>query len=196
MAFIGTVPEDQATGATAGMYDADRQAFGRLPNFTLAFASRPEVYAAWRQLNGAIKASMELRRYELATIAAARQLRSSYCMLAHGSVLLDQFLDADELTAVVADQRNAGLSATEVAVMDFAAKVADDATAIHQEDVERLRSAGLSDAEILDVVLAAAARCFFSTTLEALGVEPDAAYAELDPGVRDALTVGRTIAQS
>jgi len=43
-----------------------------------------------------------------------------------------------------------------------------------------LRSLGLTDAELMDVVLAAAARCFFSKTLDALGVEPDAKYAQLD----------------
>ena len=58
----------------AEMYDVDREAFGGLPNFTKAFSLRPEVYAAWRQLNGAIKANMDLRRYELATLAAARRL--------------------------------------------------------------------------------------------------------------------------
>ena len=55
-------------------------------NHERAFAERPEVYAAWQQLNGSIKAGMDLRRYELATLAAARRLRSSYCCLAHGSV--------------------------------------------------------------------------------------------------------------
>jgi hypothetical protein len=40
-------------------------------------------------------------------------------------------------------------------------------------------------------VLAAVARCFFSETLDALGFEPDAKYAELDPPLRDALAVGR-----
>jgi uncharacterized peroxidase-related enzyme len=195
MAFIETVPEDQATGATAEMYEADQEAFGHLPNFTLAFSHRPAVYAAWRELNGAIKGSMDLRRYELATVAAAGQLRSSYCTLAHGSVLIDKFLDAESVKAVVADHRRAGLSATDVAVMGLAERVADDASAIQQADIEQLRSAGLSDGEIVDVVLAAAARCFFSKTLDALGVEPDAKYADLDPGVRDALTVGRAIAQ-
>jgi len=67
---------------------------------------------------------------------------------------------------------------------------------VQQTDIERLRSAGLSDADIVDVVLAAAARCFFSKTLDALGVEPDAKYADLDPGVRDVLTVGRAIAKA
>ena len=68
-------------------------------NLEQAFALRPEVYAAWQQLNGAIKAGMDLRRYELVTLAAARRLRSSYCALAHGSVLASQF-DRDRALAV------------------------------------------------------------------------------------------------
>jgi alkylhydroperoxidase family enzyme len=96
---------------------------------------------------------------------------------------------------VVTDHRAAGLGATDVAVMDLAEKVVDDATAVEQADIDRLRSAGLSDAEIFDVVLTATARCFFSKTLDALGVEPDVKYADLDPDVRDVLTVGRAIAK-
>jgi uncharacterized peroxidase-related enzyme len=195
MTFVETVPEDQAAGPTADMYATDEATFGFLPNFTRAFSLRPDVYSAWRELNGAIKSGMDLRRYELATVAAARRLRSSYCTLAHGSVLLDKFLDADSVKAVVADHRHAGLSEADVAVMDLAEKVADDAGSIRQADIDRLRSAGLSDEEIIDVVLAAAARCFFSKALDALGVEPDAKYRELDSGLRDELTVGRAIAQ-
>jgi uncharacterized peroxidase-related enzyme len=195
MTFIDTVPGADATGAVAEMYAVDREIFGRLPNFTKAFSSRPEVYAAWRQLNGAIKANMDLRRYELATVAAARRRRSSYCMLAHGSVLMDKFLEPDAVRALVEDPRAAGLEPVDVAVMDLADKVALDATSVAQEDVERLRSFGLTDAEILDVVLAAAARCFFSKTLDAIGAEPDASYSELEPAVRDTLTVGRAIAR-
>jgi uncharacterized peroxidase-related enzyme len=196
MTFTQTVPEASATGAVAQMYETDRAAFGLLPNFTQAFSLRPEVYAAWRQLNGAIKANMDLRRYELATIAAARRLRSSYCMLAHGSVLMDKFLEPDALRAVVGDHRTAELAPVDVAVMDLADKVAQDATAVTEEDIQRLRDHGLGDDDIFDVVLAAAARCFFSKTLDAAGVAPDAKYADLDAGVRDSLTVGRTIAQA
>jgi hypothetical protein len=62
MTFIESVSEDQATGAVAAMYETDRQTFGHVPNLTKAFSLRPDVYAAWRQLNGAIKANMDLRR--------------------------------------------------------------------------------------------------------------------------------------
>jgi uncharacterized peroxidase-related enzyme len=195
MAFIETVSESSATGAVAELYELDRENFGYLPNFTRVFSLRPEAYAAWRALNGAIKSGMDLRRYELATVAAARRLRSSYCTLAHGSVLMDKFLDANALQAVVNDHHTAGLEPVDVAVMDLADKVAQDATSVSQDDVDRLRSLGLSDAEILDIVLAAAARCFFSKVLDGLGAEPDARYADLDPDLRDTLTVGRPIAE-
>ncbi len=46
----------------------------------------------------------------------------------------------------------------------------------------------------MDVVFAAAARCFFSKTLDALGVLPDSRYRALEPGLREALVVGRPIA--
>jgi uncharacterized peroxidase-related enzyme len=195
MTFIDTVPEDEATGAVAAMYETDRQVFGHLPNLTRGFSLRPDVYAAWRELNGAIKANMDLRRYELATVAAASRLRSSYCTLAHGSVLLDRFLDPAEVRAVAGDGDAAELDPVDAAIVDVADKVALDATAVTQADVDRLRSLGLTDTEILDVVLAAAVRCFFSKVLDGLGIEADAKFAQLDPELRDALTVGRPIAE-
>ena len=161
-------------------------------NYERAFEERPEVYAAWQQLNGAIKAGMDLRRYELATLAAARRLRSSYCCLAHGTVLIDRF--GAPVREIALDHRAAGLDEIDVAVMDLAERVVDDATSIGESDLQRLRDLGLSDTEIMDVVLAASARCFFSKTLDALGVLPDASYAELDPELRKALVVGRPIA--
>ncbi len=193
MTFIEAVPESAAGGSAAEMYETDRDAFGFLPNFTRAFSLRPDVYRAWRQLNGAVKANMDPRRYELATMAAARRLRSSYCALAHGRVLVDNYLDADTVTRLMADHRRAGLAEVDVAVMDLAEKVAADATSVDSQDIERLRGLGCSDADILDVVLAAAARCFFSKALDALGAAPDALYSELDPSLRAALTVGRAI---
>jgi uncharacterized peroxidase-related enzyme len=193
MTFIETVPAEGAPADVAQMYDTDRELFGHVPNFTRAFSQRPAIYAAWRQLNGSIKATMDLRRYELATLAAAAQLRSSYCCLAHGSVLADQFLPAEAVQALVADHRAGGLSEQEVAVMDLAEKVAADASQVSEADVERLLELGLDDGEILEVVAAAAARCFFSKALDALGVAPDAKYAGLRPELRDALTVGRPI---
>jgi uncharacterized peroxidase-related enzyme len=194
MTFIETIPDADASGAVADLYESERGSSGEVPNSTKAFSLRPDVYAAWRQLVEAIRDGMDLRRYELATVAAARRLRSSYCMLAHGSVLADRFLEPDAVRAVAIDHRTAGLDAVDVAVMDLADQVVADASSVTQADIDRLRSLGLSDEEVADVVLAAAVRCFFSKVLDGLGAQPDPHYADLDPGLRDALTVGRPIA--
>ena len=163
-------------------------------NYERAFADRPDVYAAWQQLNGAIKAGMDLRRYELATFAAAQRLRSSYCSLAHGTVLHERF--GEPVAAIARDRRSAGLDEVDLAVMGLAERVVDDAQSIGEDGLQPLRDLGLSDAEIMDVVLAAAARCFFSKTLDALGVRPDAEYREMEPEMREALVVGLPIADA
>lgn len=77
--------------------------------------------------------------------------------------------------------------------MQFAGKVVRDATSISSGDIEGLRSYGLSDQEIFDVAAAAAARCFFSKMLDALGAQPDSPYSEIEPGLRKSLLVGRQI---
>ena len=197
MTFIETVPEDAAPEAVGQLYETVRGSYGYLTNFAEAFSLRPEVFSAWLKLNGAIKANVDLRRYELATLAAARLLRSSYCALAHCAILVDQYLQpGEDLEAIASDHRSAGLDAVDVAVMDFAERVVEDASAITAAEFEHLRALGLSDADIFDVALAAAARCFFSKTLDALGVQPDGKFSALDPGLREALVVGRPIAEA
>jgi alkylhydroperoxidase family enzyme len=163
-------------------------------NYERAFEARPDVYAAWGELLAAIKANMDLRRYELATLAAAQRLRSSYCSLAHGKVLIERF--DEPVLQIATDRSEAGLDDVDLAVMDLAERVVDDATAIDEADLQRLRDLGLSDEEIMDVVLTAAVRSFWTKTLDALGVQPDASYSELEPELREALAVGRPIADA
>ena len=194
MAFIELPDVQDVDGEAAEMFAADQRALGYVANLTRLFALRPAVYQAWQQLSQAVRANMDPREYELATLAGARRLRSSYCALAHGKVLRDRFYNADTVAGLVTDHRRAGLDQADVAMMDFAGKVAADAASVTAADVATLRASGRPDDGILDVALAAAARCFFSTVLEAMGTEPDAAYrAELEPGLRQALTVGRPI---
>jgi alkylhydroperoxidase family enzyme len=163
-------------------------------NYERAFEERPDVYAAWGQLLGAIKANMNLRRYELATLAAARRLRSTYCSLAHGQVLIEQF--GEPVLQIARDRSSAGLDEVDLAVRELAERVVDDATSIDDADLQRLRDLRLTDPEIMDVILAAAARSFWTKTLDALGVQADASYRELDPELRDVLVVGRPIAEA
>ncbi|MDH2325515.1 hypothetical protein QCN27_01400 [Cereibacter sp. SYSU M97828] len=160
------------------------------PNWMETFSHRPELLDAWIVLLGCIKIRMQPLRYELVTVAAAMALKSSYCALAHGSVLRDHLSD-DEILAIL---RVGPTDPLDREIMAFARAIVLDASAIRAEDTDRLRNAGLEDAEICDIAAAAAARCFFSKYVDALGAEPDAVYAGLPEALRIALTPGRPIA--
>ena len=63
--------------------------------------------------------------------------------------------------------------------------------------MDGLRAAGLSDADIADVVYAAAARCFFTRVLDGLGARLDQQTAQaFEPGQLASMIVGRPVAES
>lgn len=192
--FIDAPDEPTVDGEVATWYQRQRDSWGYLPNYAPAFATRPDVAEAWNVLNGSIMRHMDRRRYELVTIAAARAYRSTYCMAAHCKFLRDTCDDEATMRAIAADPSGADLEPTDRAVVELATQVALDASSVTAADVQRLRDHGLDDPEIVDVVLAAAARAFFTKVLDALGVQADAQLGEmLDPEVRRQVTVGRPI---
>lgn len=137
---------------------------------------------------------MDPRLYEPATVAAATAIRSSYCSLVHGHILAASYYPAEKVASIAAGEVSDALDAADAAVVRFARKVALEAEKITQEDVDGLRDLGFSDTEVFNVVVAAAARCFFSKVLDATGTLPDAAPHGMPDQLRAALTVGRKIA--
>jgi len=192
MPFIDA-PDAAASEQTAKLYAEAEANYGYVPNMVKAFGYRPDVMKNWSALLSSIKANMDLRRYELVTMAAAKEMKSSYCLLAHGSVLLRDIFTAEALRQVVDDPDAAAIDEAERTIMRFAAKVVHDASSIKSTDIDELTQHGLSDAEIFDIVTAAAVRCFFSKTLDALGVQADSAYEKLDSDLKTALVIGRPI---
>lgn len=112
-------------------------------------------------------------------------------MLAHGALLRKNFFDAEQLASIAKDFHNAGLPPEEVAMMDLAQKISMQAHEVTEQDIEGLRQYGLSDEEILDVILASAARNFFSKSLDSLNVAPDEIYKQLEPELIQLFSRGR-----
>lgn len=197
MAFISTIPVDQATGEVKALYEQTQATLGYVPNHMKVFSHRPQVRKAASTLLATIRDHLEPRKLELINIAVAGALRNSYCMLAHGQILRDQFYSPEQLTAIALDFTTAELAPADVAMMAFAAQLTRDATAITEDHIQGLRDHGFSDAEIFDIAAAAGFRCFFSKILDALGAEPDAVYTQqLEDDLRRQLTVGRPISHN
>jgi len=192
MAFIDTISASWVTGEAFAMYDRQQKHYGYVPNYATVFSHRPEVMRRWAELLAAIKRPMELRRFELATFAAAHELKSTLCTLAHGKALLAFFSTADVI-AMARGETPSSLTAAEAALMRFARAVARDASSVTAGDVAELKGHGFSDAEVFDIAATAAGRAFFTKIIESLGVACDAPLGEMDASLREALTVGRPI---
>jgi uncharacterized peroxidase-related enzyme len=185
--FIQTISEAEAEGKLRGIYEGDRESLGYVPNHAQVFSLRPDVLEAWRGFQGSIRKNLRLRTYELVTLAAAQALNCRYCLLAHGAILTKNGVGLDQLRAILTDFHDAGLEPAEVAMMDFAQKIARSANEMTQADVDALRAQGFEDVEILDIALTATMRAFASKTFNALGAGSDAVYDELEGQLNDLL---------
>jgi uncharacterized peroxidase-related enzyme len=192
--FISGIDEDDAAGDLAGYYQAQRAAWGFLPNYARAFSTRPDVAEAWGVLSRAVRDGMDRRLFEISTVAAARARRSTYCTAAHSKFLRDVCGDEATMRAICEHPDGSSLQGRDQAAYELAAAVAGDASAITQEQIDGARAGGLSDADVADVVFAAAARCFFTAVLDGLGAQLDRQTAsEFSPELLPTLVVGRPV---
>ena len=127
MPYLQTVPPQESAGEVKALYDADLAAQGYVANYTQAFSLRPEVLRGWQALKDAITAGMEPRLYELATVAAASAIRSSYCSLVHGRILATSYYPAEAVASIAEDTAAETLDAADAAVVRLARKVAAEA---------------------------------------------------------------------
>jgi len=175
--WIASIPPEDATGLLRELYDEDERELGHVATHTLVFALHPEVFDRSRLVTRELRLKMPPRRYELIQLAVSLALQTPACSVVHGALLRRREFGADELRSILADYRSAELEPSEVAIMSYAQKISG-AERAEREDIETLRHHGLSDVEILDITLAAAARNFFARIFNALGVEPEPAYLE------------------
>ncbi|NYD65511.1 carboxymuconolactone decarboxylase family protein [Agromyces atrinae] len=173
MTIIRPTNDHELDDRVAEIYASDIDDQGFVAAHTRIMTINIDAYDAWENLIGAIAASMGKRRYELVTLAAALGARSTHCRLAHGKKTLS-IVDEGDLVAIARDYRSApSLSAAEITMMEFAEKVSSDASSMTDDDSSRLRGAGFTDREIVDIALAAAARNYYSRAIQALAVPVD-----------------------
>ena len=190
--FIDPIPRESAEGLAGEIYEKAEADMGFLPGLVQVFSHHPEAFKAWDQLIAVLYEGMDRQRCELATLAAARAMKSTACAVAHGRTLKNRFFTSPEVVQIVTDHRHAGLDRTDVAVIDFAEKAATDPTAINQEDIDGLKALGLTDRDVFDIVYAVAARAFLTTLVETLGMSAERPWVDdLEPDLLDLLTVGR-----
>ncbi|MFN3400897.1 MAG: carboxymuconolactone decarboxylase family protein [Ferrovibrio sp.] len=191
--YLKTIEENGAAGKVAEIYAAQKAQLGFVMSAAQCLTTREDLLPAYTDFVNTMRGGFTLspRDWRIITLIAAREVRSTYCSMVYGKQLIADLGSKEMVLAVQRDFRTAGLSDRDVAMLVYAEKVARDATRVTQADIDALRAAGFTDANISDIALCAAFRCFIGRFFDAVGAGPEAAFIDDDPAWRDTLTVGR-----
>jgi uncharacterized peroxidase-related enzyme len=190
--FIKTVEPEEAVGEIAELYRAETASMGVVMQATQCWSARPDVILPIEKLLHQIRDgfSLGVLNFRLITLVAAKFVPSSYCTHVYFQVL-SQALGREKTLAISRDYKNAGLADKEVAMLDYAAQISQDASLVTEADIQKLHSHGFSDLNIADIALAASFRAFLSRYFDAVGATVEPQFLDADPTVREELSVGR-----
>jgi uncharacterized peroxidase-related enzyme len=191
---VGFLSVAEPTAAGRQLIDEDVAELGYAMNVSRLWAYQPATMAGLfdllRQVNSA--GDLSVRQRLILVTACASAFGDSYCSLAWGTKLA-KASDAPTAAAVLRGDDD-GLSVSERVMARWARQVARDPNATGEAQVQALRDAGFTDAQIFTITVFVALRLAFSTVNDALGARPDAALGSATPrAVLDAVTFGRPI---
>jgi RNA polymerase sigma-70 factor (ECF subfamily) len=153
-----------------------REHLGFVPNVFRAQSGRPEaieaeVDAIRLLLFGEEHLTHTQKEQILLVVSAAN--RNTYFVAVHTEILAAVGVPPETADRLVLNHRNAGLNEANVALLDFARKLAGEPTAIAIQDWTTLRTNGYGDEEILEAVVITALTNFLNTVQFGIGALPD-----------------------
>lgn len=191
--YLKTIDESEAAGKIAEIYAAQKAQLGFVMSAARCLTSREDLLPVYTDFVNTMRGNFTLspRDWRIITLIAAREVKSTYCSMVYGKQLIADLGSKDMVLAVQRDFRHSGLPPRDVVMLTYAEKVARDASQVTQADIDSLRKAGFTDANISDIALCAAFRCFIGRFFDAVGAGPEAAFLDDDPAWKATLTVGK-----
>lgn len=176
MAWIRTVPRDEATGKLKEEYERAERERGALAHMHTITSLHPGMLDAhldlYEQTHFA-EGPLSRRERELVATVVSRENRCAYCV-AHHADAFGRHAPEPGLQAIVAtDYTRANLSPRERALADHAVLLTRTPGKVTQADVEKLRAAGLDDRAVLDLTLVVAYFNFANRLANGLGLTAD-----------------------
>lgn len=178
MPRIQPIHPDAATGETATHYATTKKLFGRVPNLFATAGNAPSTLGAMLGMFANVgKGTLGAKVGEQIAIAVAQSNGCGYCLSAHSAIGTMHGLPPAELAAAKAatsaTPKTAALLRLAVAINTARGKVSDAVLA-------EARSAGITDAEIVEVVGHVALNVFTNYLNNVSGTEIDFPVVALD----------------
>ncbi len=127
---------------------------GFVPNVFLALAHRPEEFRAFFAYYDALmekEGGLTKAEREMIVVATSSANNCLYCVIAHGAALRIRARNPLIADQVATNYRRGDITARQKAMLDFAVKVALNASKVEDTDFETVRKYGFSDEDIWDI---------------------------------------------
>jgi uncharacterized peroxidase-related enzyme len=128
---------------------------GFVPNVFRALAWRPDEFRAFFQYHDALmdkeSPSLSMAEREMIVVATSARNQCQYCVIAHGAIVRIRARNPQLADQLASNYRKADITPRQLAMLDFAVKIAKRADAIDDKDFARLREAGFDDDDIWDI---------------------------------------------
>lgn len=127
---------------------------GFIPNVFLAYARRPAEFRAFFAYHDALmdkQGGLTKAEREMIVVATSSANQCLYCVVAHGAILRIRAKDALLADQVAVNYRKADIAPRQMAMLDLAMKVSQDAAAVTEADFQQLQAHGFDDDDIWDI---------------------------------------------
>ena len=154
-----TVPaRESAPEASKPMLDAVEKQLGVVPNLFRLVSLSPAALQGFLGMNGALAKTLDLKTRERIALAVAQINGCNYCLSAHTYLGLNLAkIDAAEITL---NRSGASSDAKANAAVTFAAKITRARGNVSDADVQAVKAAGFTDAQIVEIVAIVAENVF------------------------------------
>ena len=177
MARVQVVNPQTATGAAKDLLDAVQAQLGITPNFIRVLANSPKSLEGFLGLYGALGGiSLDKAMQERIALAVAESNGCQYCVSAHTAIGRGAGLSNEEMALNRAGDSNEAKAA---AVLALAKALNANLGDLTTGEFDAARAAGLSDAEIVEVITVVALNVFTNILGKATQVEIDFPKVEL-----------------
>jgi uncharacterized peroxidase-related enzyme len=174
MAWIRFVEEEEATGKLKEFYEHIRRTRGKIANILKVQSLNPEALKAHLDLYLTLmfgKSGLtRIQREMIATVVSVTN-NCDYCATHHGEALLRLTKNTELVRRLKSDINNVNLTPKDHAVLKYTVKLTKNPSKLYVKDIEELRQAGFSDADILDINLVTSYFNFVNRIALGLGVK-------------------------
>jgi alkylhydroperoxidase family enzyme len=154
MALVQTTLPEKAEGKLAELYAEVEQMFGMVPNNVRMLGVSPPLLENQLQLIGHYMGHPTLTTPFLAMVRmlVSKARHSPYCQNLNSGLLLKAGFTKEQIAAMQADPAQVPLDEKQKTLLLFVLKACDNPHSVSAEDMDRLRSLGWSEVDVVDAV--------------------------------------------